>query len=153
MSLPVRTVVTFESTKFNTTERQEHFINPCCFGDDLCKWMMGRLSEAGIQCDPEPGQEDFGWYFNFMMGDAKYCLVCAFRQPDGDDPGVWVNWVERPTGFFATLFGGRDRAIDPAVPRQIHELLSASPEISSIRWHLKKDFDSGSEEAAAGSPT
>jgi hypothetical protein len=86
------------------------------------------------------------------MGDEKYCLVCGFRPGDEQDPAVWVAWIERSTGFIAGIFGGREKGIDIAAPRQIHQVLTRSPEISNVRWHRKKDFDRGNEEAAQGSP-
>jgi hypothetical protein len=74
-----RTVATFQSTSFNTAEQREYFINPCCFGDDLARWLIDRLRSTGIDTDAEPGQEDFGWYFNFKLGENVYCVVLGFR--------------------------------------------------------------------------
>jgi hypothetical protein len=31
----------------------------------FCKWLIEELTKKGVDCDKEPGQEDFGWYFNF----------------------------------------------------------------------------------------
>lgn len=44
MDAKVRTVVTFESTAFNMAEPKDYFINPCCFGDDLAKWLIDELA-------------------------------------------------------------------------------------------------------------
>lgn len=60
MDSKVRTVVTFESTAFNLAEPKNCFINPCCFGDDLAKWLIGELRKHGLETDDEPSQEDFG---------------------------------------------------------------------------------------------
>lgn len=152
MTATTRTVVTFRSEKFNSNRPQEYFINPCCFGDDLCRWLIAQLTADGIGCDPEPGQEDFGWYFNFRLGNDLYCLVCGFRPADGDCAGVWVAWLERSTGFLASLFGGRNRNIDASAPAKIHKVLARCAEISHIRWHIKEDFDRGNEEAGTESP-
>lgn len=152
MSAAKRTLVTFQSDKFNTTKSQEYFINPGCFGDDLCKWLIEQLTAEGIQCDPEPGQEDFGWYFNFSIGDAKYCLVCGFRPAEESDPDTWIVWIERSAGFIASIFGARDKNIQDGAAREIHRVLAKSSDISNIRWHLKKDFDRGNEDAGSSSP-
>src|SRR5580700_9256202 len=48
MDSRVRTVVTFESTAFNLAEPKNCFINPCCFGDDLAKWLIGELRKHGF---------------------------------------------------------------------------------------------------------
>lgn len=114
--------------------------------------MISKLESEGIKCDTEPGQEDFGWYFNFKIEDVDYCLICGYREGDENEPGDWVFWIERSRGFFASLFGGRDKGIDVSVTRIIHGVLSASPEIKNIRWHLKKDFDRGQEEAGSETP-
>ncbi len=142
----VRTVVTFESQKFNVSTPHEYFINPNCFGDDLCKWLIAELKDEEVQCDSEPGQEDFGWYFNFIHNDVTYCLVCGYRPNDeNDSPGLWVGWVERSAGFFSSLFGGRNKKISASAPLIINRVLMRCPEISNIRWHLKEDFDRGIE--------
>jgi hypothetical protein len=111
--------------------------------------MISRLKDLGTECDDEPGQEDFGWYFNFSEGNVKYCLVCGFRPAELDEQGTWVAWIERSTGFIAGLFGGRDRGIEPGGPRKVHQVLGSSPQISDISWHYKKDFDRGDEVGAA----
>jgi hypothetical protein len=152
MASAIRTFVTFESDKFNSSEAKDYFINPCCYGDDVCKWLIGELKAASVECDVEPGQEDFGWYFNFAVGEAKYCFVCGFRPAEGEDPAVWVAWVERSVGFFASIFGARDKNVGADGPRAIHQALASCPDITNIRWHFKKDFDSGKEEVGAEAP-
>ena len=67
----MKTVAVFESRAFNHTEPKEYFINPCCFGDDLARWLMEELAQQGIGVDDEPGQEDFGWYFEFSIEAEK----------------------------------------------------------------------------------
>jgi hypothetical protein len=179
-----RNLITFESKEFNTTEPQEHFINDCCYGDDFCKWLIEELTKKGVECDKEPGQEDFGWYFNFAVNKVTYCLVCGFRldeeqeqasaqdqneknekgeprnkdeqtataEPNEKSHGDWIIWIERSAGFMSSLFGGRNKGLDDAVPRLIHSTLAAHPAITNIRWHKKKDFDSGREDLAVSSP-
>jgi hypothetical protein len=56
MRLKVRPVVTFRSTAFNVTEKHTYFINDCCFGDDVAKWLIGELRKEALQTDDEPGQ-------------------------------------------------------------------------------------------------
>jgi len=146
----VRTIVTFESKKFNQTEVLGYFINPRCFGDDLCKWLIKELKSQGLRCDEKPEQEDSGWFFSFWKDANQYRLISGLRPPDEKEPGLWLVWVERPPGFLGWLFGKRD--VDPTVPRQIHKLLSDSPEISNIHWHLQEDFDSGQEQSATNAP-
>ncbi len=54
----MKTVAFFESEAFNHSEPKEYFINPCCFGDDLARWLMDseieRVStEGGCLVYPE----------------------------------------------------------------------------------------------------
>jgi len=173
MSEARRNLITFQSKEFNSTVPREHFINDCCYGDDICKWLIEELTKKGVDCDKEPGQEDFGWYFNFAVNKVVYCLVCAFRldedpnqnkekdqenkeeKPNASseaENGDWIIWIERSAGFMASLFGARNKGLDEAVPKLIHSTLAANPAITNIRWHRKKDFDSGREDLALSSP-
>jgi hypothetical protein len=149
----MRTIVTFRSTAFNTTEQKPYFINPGCFGDDLAQWLIGELRRKGLRTDDKPGQEDFGWYFNFENTGIRNTLVIGFGYPplDGTVDGTWIGWIERRRGFLGSLLGGRGRDIDPAAVELIHAILSASLQIRDVRWHLRKDFDKG--DWAAGSAT
>lgn len=147
-----RTLVTFQTEKFNTTTDRDYFINPGCFGDDLCKWLIEQLTADGIKCDAQPGQEDFGWYFNFSVDDEEYCWVCAFRPADETEPGIWIGWIEKATGFLAGIFGGREKNIQRSASLEIHKVLVNSSEISNIRWHIRADFERGNEDAAHSSP-
>ncbi len=149
----IRTVVTFQSPAFNTSERKDYFINDCCYGDDLARWLIERLRSRGVQTDAEPGQEDFGWYFGFRAGDTDYQFVIANRPAGGSDPAVWIAWLERKTGLLGSMFDGRRRGVQPDAVRAVHSVLSSSPQISSIRWYHKQDFDAGREENGQTEPT
>lgn len=149
----IRTLVTFQSSAFNTTERKDYFINDCCYGDDVARWLMEQLRGRGIQTDAEPGQEDFGWYFGFRVGDTDYHFVIGHRPADGSDPAVWIGWLERKAGLLGSMFGGRKRGIQPDGARAIHSVLSSSPQVSSVRWHHQQDFDAGREDNGQTEPT
>lgn len=148
----IRTVVTFQSLAFNTTERRDYFINDGCYGDDVARWLIEQLRARGIRTDDEPGQEDFGWYFGLRAGDIDYQFVVGHRPADGSDPGVWIGWLERKAGLLGSLFGARKRGIRPDGARAIHSVLSASPQISHVRWHHRQDFDAGREDNGQTEP-
>jgi hypothetical protein len=152
MSSNIRTVVTFESPAFNTTEQREYFINECCYGDDLAHALMEQLQSRGYQADSEPGQEDFGWYFGFRAGDMDYNFVIGHRPADVNDPPVWIGWVERKVGLIGTIFGGRNRGIQPAALSAIHAAISGLTQVQNIRWHSKEDFDAGREKLGSTTP-
>jgi hypothetical protein len=153
METTVKTVVTFKSSAFNMSEPREYFINPGCFGDDLAKWLAEQLRSKGHQASEVPNQEDFGWYFTFIESGVEHCFVIGHRPGDDDAEDVWIGWLERNRGFVASVLGGRKRDIQPDAAWAIHEILSSSPQIQNIRWHLRRDFDSGREEIGTPTPS
>ncbi len=148
----LRTVVTFRSSAFNTTEEKDYFINPGCFGDDVGKWVIQELRTRGLHTDEEPGAEDFGWYITFQVGDLEYCFVISYRPANGEPEGDWIGWLERSKGLFASMLGLRKKGIQPEAAQAIHAVLSSSPQIREMRWHFQKDFHAGREELASERP-
>ena len=134
----MNTVAVFESEAFNYTEPKESFINPCCFGDDLARWLMGELTRQQIGVDDEPGQEDFGWYFEFSIEGEKYCLVIG-----GDGEGEWTLVVERACGLIGSLLGGRHRNVGRPGLAAIEGVLSRSDRIENLHWMSWKEFRQG----------
>lgn len=152
MDTTVKTVVTFKSSPFNVSEPKEHFINPCCFGIDVARWLTEQLRAKGYQAANAPGQEDFGWYFSFLIDGLEYCFVIGHRPVNENGEGVWIGWLERSRSFVASVLGGRNRGIQPAAARAIHEILASSPQIRDVRWHFRRDFDSGREQIGTAEP-
>lgn len=153
MSAGIRTVVTFKSAAFNTTEAKGHFINPGCFGDDAAKWLMGELRKKGVKTDDKPGQEDFGWYLNFDAAGTSYTLVIGYRPGGEAGDGTWIGWLERSRGPIGSLLGARKRGIDPSATEMLHSIFSGSPQIRDVRWHFRHDFDKGQEERGTSVPS
>jgi hypothetical protein len=143
MNSSLRTVATFKSTAFNMTQPKEKFINACCFGDDVAKWLIGELRKLGIKTDEEPHQEDFGWYFDLEVAGAGHCFVVGHRPTGESEAGTWIGWLERSRGFIGSVFGVRKRGIQPLAAEAIHRILSSSALIRDVRWHFKRDFDKG----------
>ena len=76
--MKTKTLATFKSNLFNSTETKDYFINPNCFGDDVAKWLLQELRAKGIKTDKEPGQEDFGWFFDFTLpAQGKFTWFCS----------------------------------------------------------------------------
>jgi hypothetical protein len=130
----VKTEVRFRSDRFNTAESREYFLNPGCFGDDLCRWLRDALRARGVATDDEPGQEDFGWYLGFRAGDGPHVFVVGFEPGDGGDPGRWIGWLERD-GLAATLLGRRRRGVSPRAVELVDAVLSGAPEVRDVSWH------------------
>lgn len=149
---PSRTVVTFQSGAFNTTERRPYFINDGCYGDDVSRWIISELNSRGTPTDPEPAQEDFGWYFTYRPGKEDHRFVLGYRPGDERDPSVWLGWVERRVGLIGSVLGGRTRGIEPIALEVIHDILSKAEVVSRVRWHRRADFDAGNETTATTRP-
>jgi hypothetical protein len=147
----VRAVVTFKSSAFNTTERKPYFLNDCCFGDDVARWLIARLRGAGVETDREPNQEDFGWYFGFRTVDGSFTVVLSFR-PDGDT-GDWIATIERDCGLVASVFGGRSRGIALSAVTSMDVVMQKAPELERVRWHKLTDFRRGNESDGTPDPT
>ncbi|HMF92924.1 MAG TPA: hypothetical protein VKE96_01455 [Vicinamibacterales bacterium] len=141
----MRTLATFQSTAFNTTKPKAYFINRGCYGDDARLWLMSRLRAAGVATDPEPGQEDFGWYFNLTVPEGRHCCVLGLRPASDGDPETWITWMERRRAILGSILGGRTRGISSTAVSAIHQALSA-PEILGLRCHDKGEFDRGQEQ-------
>jgi hypothetical protein len=153
MNSESRTVVTFESTAFNTAEPKEYFINPRCFGDDVGKWVIGELRKQGVKTDEKLGQEDFGWYLNFEVAGCAHCFVIGHRPTGKSEAGTWIGWLERSRGLIGSVLGGRKRGIQLLAAEAIHKILSSSPLVRDVRWHFQRDFDKGHERGAASPQT
>lgn len=148
----MRTVITFESAAFNTSESRPYFLNPECFGDDVARWLGERLRATGASIPEEPGQEDFGWYMEFTVPEGTHCCVIGFRPGDEVEPGIWIIQIERSRGLFQSLLGRRHRGISAVAIGALHEILSRAEEVSHLRWHRQDDFRAGREELGALSP-
>lgn len=137
----IRRNVLFKSSSFNTTDSKPYFINEGCFGDDLGWWFLKELQSRGLKTDPEPGQEDFGWYVRFRMGKIEYDWVIDYRLGESEgQPGDWLCTLERRSGLVGSVLGARKRGIDPEALRTVHSILERAPIISDIRWLADEDM-------------
>jgi len=135
----LQTVVTFNTTAFNRTDRKPYFINDCCYGDDLARWMIAELKNQKIRASDEPAQEDFGWYLTFDLSDTKYFFILTYRPDDITKGSTWIGFIERKMPPFKALFCSPNQAIPPEVAQAIDRVLSSSKQIHDIRWHDHKN--------------
>ena len=129
--------ILFTTSRFNATEVKEHFINDCCFGEDLAKWLKVRLVARGLECD-DPGQEDWGWYLPVSNGVIKYTLNCsAMTDPDAgpqtSNDAEWRIVVVRHRTLKEKLKGeGRIQLNDPVLS-WVFELCQSEPDFADAR--------------------
>lgn len=83
----------FATDKFNRSKVQSHFINPCCFGEDLAQWLVDQLASVGIKASGI-GQEDWGWYFTI----GKYFVGVgsdSSGEPETTNFGEWRIMIQK----------------------------------------------------------
>jgi len=71
--------IIIESDAFEHREVKPHFINPCCFGEDIAAWLKKELlrhKDLGFELS-EIIQEDYGW--GFWASRAKDRFWITFR--------------------------------------------------------------------------
>ena len=148
-----RTVVTFQSSIFNSSESRSYFINAENYGDDLAQWISDQLEKRGVEIfkgEEFPGQEDFGWFFCCEIDHEAFCVVVSHLY-DGNSL-EWVISVERNYGFIKSLIRGRHRDINRKLLIALHDVLSSSDDIHHIRWHRYEDFSRGTLSKSDSSP-
>lgn len=100
-----RREISFRSSSFNLSEHKEHFINPCCFGEDVAAWLREGLLQRSIPVS-EPGQEDWGWYLEARHLERIYLLSIG-GSPDTEDGkgnrGEWRIFVEPIQPFWKKI--------------------------------------------------
>ncbi|SPE61855.1 conserved hypothetical protein [Verrucomicrobia bacterium] len=148
----IRTIVTFQSSAFNSTERKEYFIHDGCYGDDVARWLIDHLRGNDIPADHEPTPEELGWHFGFSVGGTDYRMAVGHRSAKGSEPAVWIGRLERKAGRIASKFHRQMHGIQPDAVRLIHSLLSSSLKVRNVRWHHQEDFEAGQEENGATEP-
>jgi hypothetical protein len=106
--------ILFKTSRFNLSKVGEHFINPCCFGEDLAAWLRVKLVERNIETF-QPYQEDWGWELPASLGADSYYLGMG-GNADGSstnvDEGEWRIIVEKRRSLWQRLSGKGGIALD-----------------------------------------
>src|ERR1700737_2947979 len=77
--------ILFRSSHFNLSKVREHFINPCCFGEDLAAWLIPKLAVKNIET-AKPYQEDWGWELPATCGKDGYYLCMSGNSDNSGAP-------------------------------------------------------------------
>ena len=127
--------ILFRSNQFNLSKVGQHFINPCCFGEDLAGWLRQELPSTGIEAST-PYQEDWGWELPVRLGADSYHL-CMSGNADcqGSDVGEWRIIVQKRQSLWDRLMGrGRITADDPVL-KLLEGILSKQANVEDV--HLE----------------
>jgi hypothetical protein len=125
----------FETNRFNLSEVKEHFINPCCFGEDLAGWLRGKLIERGIRVD-QPGQEDWGWYLGANYQGGSYFIGIGGNADESSkdkNQGEWRIMVERVRSIWEKLTQKKEASDGDPMIAVIREILEKEPDLRNVR--------------------
>lgn len=127
--------ILFRTSRFNLSVVKPHFINPCCFGEDLAQWLSGKLTEKKIEAS-QPGQEDWGWYLKTSQSGNSYFLGMngvADKNSAHRDEGEWRIIVQRKRTLWEWFTRrGRITDRDPLI-LAIQAILHSESEFRDIR--------------------
>jgi len=126
--------ILFKTGRFNLSKVGEHFINPCCFGEDLAAWLRMKLPEKGVE-PAEPYQEDWGWELPAKCGSGSYYLCVSGNADESStdhDQGEWRIIVEKRRTLWQRITGdGKISANDPLL-RVVEEILASESTITDV---------------------
>jgi hypothetical protein len=131
--------ITIESDRFEHREVKPHFINPCCFGEDLAAWLktqVAPLSEQGFEIS-EPIQEDYGWGFWVSTDKDPFWIALSYcGEGPTEDPAQWVVSVNYDPGLnlLKRLFHKPDSTDFARVRDRVWEVLKSAEGIKVIEY-------------------
>lgn len=124
--------VSFCTDLFESREVQPHFINERCFGEDLAKWLIGKLKGSGFSFG-EPYQEDWGWEIEAKVeGSRLYIQIGIMDESIGADEAEWLISVEMPRRWFS--FGKEDSKSLSELCGAIDKVLRNEKAITQVQW-------------------
>ena len=125
----------FETNRFNLSEVKPHFINPCCFGEDLATWLRSKLLERDIEV-MEPDQEDWGWYIEANYKGGRYFVGIGGNADEAGDNHNWGEWrvmVEKHRSAWDKLSGKNEASESDEVVVVIREILERETDFKNVR--------------------
>ena len=127
--------IVFETSRFNLSEVGEHFINPCCFGEDLAEWLRAKLCERGVSAD-QPGQEDWGWYTGTTVGGQRYFIGIGGNPTENGAPknhGEWRIFVEKRRSLWQLISGKNKITPEDEIISLLLNILAQEPDFEQIQ--------------------
>ena len=127
--------ILFRTSRFNLSKIGKHFINPCCFGEDLASWLRQELTPKGVESSV-PYQEDWGWELPVRLGTASYYLcMTGNSDSEGNDAGEWRIIVEKRRSTWERLTGKGIINSDDPLLKIVEAILSEESNIAEV--HLE----------------
>ncbi len=127
--------ILFRTNRFNLSKVGAHFINPCCFGEDLAAWLRVELTSLEIETR-EPYQEDWGWELPARLPGSSYFLCMSGNSEESSidkNDGVWRIIVEKKRSVGQLLTGKGKITSDDDMVNTIERILRAEPTIREVQ--------------------
>jgi hypothetical protein len=135
--LDMRDQIAIASDRFEHREVKPHFINRCCFGEDLAAWLKGKLQPLaayGFEISA-PIQEDYGWGLWVTKEKDPFWIALSYcGEGPTDEPGQWVVSVAYDPGLniLKRLFHTPDRGLFNLVRDRVWDVLKSTDDIKII---------------------
>ncbi len=132
--MPKRYDLLFETAKFNLSQPKEHYINECCYGDDVAAWLAGKLKAQGIEVT-EPAQEDWGWYIEARHNGNAYFIGVGGNAEDesAGNKGEWRLMVDKHRSLKEKLLGRNPMAENEAIIGILKRIIENEPDVTFLR--------------------
>jgi len=127
--------VVFKTGRFNLSQVKNHFINPCCFGEDLAAWLRSKLVEKDVETR-DSYQEDWGWELPVKQGHDSYYLCVSGNSdeaPQNLDYGQWRIIVEKRRTLRQRLCRKGKITADDSMLALLQGILSTESTIQEVR--------------------
>ena len=132
----MKTHVEFRSSKFPPYEGEEEQINPGLWGKRLAEYLVGKLSNAGIQTE-EIIPEDWGWYIPVKNESFRLALCCGHQQ---DDENTFLCFTDPDTPQIRKFFKKIDTSKEiTRLTDALDEILGSDPEITDVHWLTEEE--------------
>ena len=131
----MHTDILFDTNRFNLSVVGPHFINDCCFGEDVAAWLRATLVALGMPAIA-PAQEDWGWYIEATFASIPYFIGVGGNPHDGaldKNAGEWRIVIERRRSLWDKLIGKNKIAPDDPMLLIIRRITEAEPDIWNVR--------------------
>jgi hypothetical protein len=124
----------FRTDRFNLSKTDETFINPCCFGEDLARWLREALRKKTFEVS-EPYQEDWGWELPAKNGGEGYYLCVSGNADDegaNSNAGEWRIIIEKRRSIGQRLTGQGKIELSDRMLISVREILESEPDIRDV---------------------
>lgn len=126
--------ILFKTGRFNLSKVDETFINPCCFGEDLARWLREALRKKSLEVS-DPYQEDWGWELPAKNETGRYYLcVSGYAHNEGADSnaGEWRIILEKRRSIGQRLTGKGKIELSDGMLASVREILEGEPDIRDV---------------------